>query len=103
MSNESAKIQGRVPDQIKTEFDQYAEERGDLSQSEALRHVLGEFFLEEKADDRGFAEKVTRVDVVIVAAIVVFAELYGAWAFAGVGLYAVALYWGHRRDTGRSA
>jgi hypothetical protein len=106
MSDRNPQIGGRVTPALKRQIDDYREDHGDITQSEALRRLLEQGLEHDRkdvADDRGFAEKVTPVDLVVVGAIVILAEVVGLWAYAGLGAYAVALYLAHRYDIGRAA
>lgn len=106
MSDRNPQIGGRVTPALKHQIDDYREDHGDITQSEALRRLLEQGLKSDRNDvddDRGFAEKVTPVDLLVLGAIVILAEVVGAWAYVGLGAYAVALFLAHRYDIGRSA
>lgn len=107
MSTQKTTITGRFDSDTVEEFEKYRESRN-LNKSTAVRRLVQRGLKaqedeERVKDDRGFAEKVTPVDLLVLGAIVILAEVVGAWAYVGLGAYAVALFLAHRYDVGRSA
>jgi curli biogenesis system outer membrane secretion channel CsgG len=101
MSTQKTTITGRFDADTVEEFEEYRSER-DLNKSTAVRRLVQRGLAaehQESEDDRGFAGKVTAVDLVILGAIVILAEAVGLWAYVGLAAYALALFAAHRLDS----